>query len=211
MLKAAETRQPDEGRPRLEWLFLIAGLLAVNVWIWSMVRTAAIQRQESRLFEREVRSGPPRGTAPPAAILKDTLIGRLTVPRLHLSAMVREGDGAGTLDVALGHIPGTALPGETGTVAVAGHRDTLFRRLGQIRPKDIVVFETLQGTYQYQVESTEIVEPTEVSVLQDGKRSKLTLVTCYPFSYIGAAPQRFIVTARPLKAAQSKGLAANLR
>ena len=129
-----------------------------------------------------------------------SLIGRLTIPRLHVSAIVREGIGEKTLRVALGHIPGTALPGMSGNIAVAGHRDTLFRPLRQIRPNDLIRLESLDGTYVYRVEKTEIVGPRNVSVLRMGSRPELTLVTCYPFYYVGAAPKRFIVRARQVSA-----------
>ena len=124
------------------------------------------------------------------------VLGRLNIPRLHLSAMVREGDDDKILRLALGHIPGTAMPGQSGNVAVAGHRDTLFRGLQKINKNDLILFETVAGNYSYQVETTQIVRPKDVSVLKAGTYPELTLVTCYPFYYIGSAPERFIVKAR---------------
>ena len=133
----------------------------------------------------------------PRVVIKDgTVIGRLEVPRLHLSAMVREGTSARILSVALGHIPGTAFPGQNGNSGVAGHRDTLFRGLGAIRRNDIIQFRTMDGDYSYQVESTQIVRPQDVGVLRPGEHPEMTLVTCYPFYYIGSAPERFVVKAR---------------
>jgi LPXTG-site transpeptidase (sortase) family protein len=110
--------------------------------------------------------------------------------------MVREGAGATTLDLALGHIPGTALPGQPGNIGVAGHRDSLFRGLGRIHKTDRIEFQTLTGDYQYEVESTSVVKPQTVSVLDPGQYPEITLVTCYPFRYVGSAPDRFIVKAR---------------
>lgn len=152
----------------------------------------------------------------PRSIENNGLVGRLTIPRLHLSAMVREGTGEGTLDLALGHIPGTALPGEKGNTGVAGHRDTLFRALGEVRKDDRILFETLGGSYVYEVESTEIVSPENVSVLKASQYPELTLVTCYPFAYVGSAPDRFIVKARqvlrdPLPQKSSETAQANER
>jgi sortase A len=132
----------------------------------------------------------------PPVIGTGDLIGRLAIPRLKLQAIVREGAGAGTLDLALGHIPGTAFPGQQGNVGVAGHRDSLFRGLGQIRKTDRIEFQTLSGKYAYEVESTSIVKPQKVSVLDPGQYPEITLVTCYPFHYVGSAPNRFIVKAR---------------
>jgi sortase A len=114
---------------------------------------------------------------------------------LNVTAMVREGADGKTLRRAVGHIPGTALPGEAGNVALAGHRDTFFRALRDIRKDDTIQFETESGIYRYQVESTEIVGPRDVGVLAASNQDTLTLVTCYPFYYVGSAPKRFIVRA----------------
>ena len=111
---------------------------------------------------------------------------------------MREGVGRDILGLAVGHVPGTAVPGQPGNVAIAGHRDTLFRGLRGIQKNDVIQFETLDGTYTYDVESTEVVAPEDVSVLKAGVHPELTLVTCYPFNYIGPAPDRFIVKARQL-------------
>jgi sortase A len=144
------------------------------------------------------RVTPPAPAPAPPAMRTGDLIGRLEIPRLKLHAVVREGAGARTLDLALGHIPGTALPGQPGNVGVAGHRDSLFRGLGQIRKTDRIQFQTLNDTYEYEVESTSIVKPQKVSVLDAGEHPEITLVTCYPFYYVGSAPDRFIVKARLL-------------
>lgn len=134
----------------------------------------------------------PRAVAPPAA---RSVIGRLEIPRLKLAVMVREGADEGTLSRAVGHIPGTALPGNSGNVGLAGHRDTFFRSLRNIRPDDTIEMETTTGRYRYIVKSTRIVTPRDVSVLEASGGETLTLVTCYPFYYVGSAPKRFIVHA----------------
>jgi sortase A len=147
-----------------------------------------------------------------AALPDDALIGRLAIPRLHLQTTVREGTGNNILALAVGHMLGTALPGQTGNVAVAGHRDTLFSGLGGIRANDVIQFETLHGLYEYQVTSTEVVSPQDVGVVKDGAYPELTLITCYPFDYIGPAPDRFIVKARQISAApQQRLVEASLR
>jgi len=122
-------------------------------------------------------------------------LGRLEAPRLGLSVMISQGVSGRTLRRSAGHIPGTALPGELGNVGIAGHRDTFFRPLKEIRKNDTLTLTTLQGTYQYVVDSTEIVSPDNVKVLDPTDHPALTLVTCYPFYYVGSAPKRFIVQA----------------
>jgi sortase A len=139
----------------------------------------------------------PPGEAAPAT---RSVIGRLVIPRLELSVMVREGADERTLSRAVGHIPGTALPGKLGNVGLAGHRDTFFRALGNIREDDAIEFETTRGTYRYVVKSTKIVGPRDVSVLAASGGENLTLVTCYPFYYVGSAPKRFIVHATQVAA-----------
>ena len=110
--------------------------------------------------------------------------------------MVREGIDRNTLQVAIGHIPATALPGQAGNVGVAGHRDTFFRGLKDLKTEDKIQFSTLNGNFSYIVESLRIVEPDNVGVLAASSGNVLTLVTCYPFSYVGTAPKRFVVRAR---------------
>jgi sortase A len=123
------------------------------------------------------------------------LLGRITVPRLDLSAMVNEGVDDNTLSLAIGHIPGTALPGLAGNVAVAAHRDTFFRPLKDIRENDEIDFLTTRGEYRYRVKSLRIVNPEDVEVLKPSSRPELTMITCYPFDFFGHAPKRFIVQA----------------
>jgi sortase A len=110
--------------------------------------------------------------------------------------MVREGIDSNTLQLAIGHIPATALPGQAGNVGVAGHRDTFFRGLRDLRTGDEIQFSTSSGDFEYVVESLIVVEPDNVEALAPSSENVLTLVTCYPFSYIGTAPKRFVVRAR---------------
>ncbi len=136
-----------------------------------------------------------RTIAPPTT-LHDGLIGSIEIARLRLSVIVMEGDDAATLRRAAGHIPSTALPGQAGNVGISAHRDTLFRPLRHVRRNDIVVFKTSASEYRYRVVSTKIVKPTDVWVLNpDDGTQILTLITCYPFYFVGSAPDRFIVRA----------------
>jgi sortase A len=123
-------------------------------------------------------------------------MGRIDIPRLGVSAIVRAGSDTRTLRLAVGHIPGTALPGDAGNVGLAGHRDTFFRQLRNIKTDDLIRIATPDGEYAYRVERTTIVNPQDVWVLDPTDHGVLTLVTCYPFSYVGSAPQRFVVRAR---------------
>ncbi len=178
------------------------GLAAVGVLLlaWCLaVYTGArfFQARAARQFTRRAaapsRSAP--ASAPPSAPAEGAVVGRLEIPRLKLAVMVVEGDAAGDLRRAAGHIPGTALPGQPGNIAIAAHRDTFFRPLRRIRRDDSVFLDTLHGTYRYRVVSTQVVPPSDIGVLYPTARDSLTLVTCFPFDYIGSAPKRFVVRA----------------
>lgn len=127
---------------------------------------------------------------------RNELIGRIEVPRLKVSAVVKEGDDAKTLSQAVGHVPYTPLPGERGNVGVAAHRDTYFRGLRNVRHGDEIRVTTPEGVYVYEVDALKIVWPKNVEVLDPTPDNRITLVTCYPFNYVGSAPKRFIVQGR---------------
>jgi sortase A len=122
-------------------------------------------------------------------------VGQIRIERLALAAMISEGSDSRTLDRAVGHAPGTAFPGELGNVVLAGHRDTFFRELREVREHDEVRLITPDGAFTYRVVETMIVSPDRVDLMEPVNESILTLVTCYPFTYVGSAPQRFIVRA----------------
>ena len=124
------------------------------------------------------------------------LVGRLDIVDRKISVVVVEGVDEETLAVAAGHVPGTSLPGSNGNVVIAAHRDTFFRELRNIQVGNTIQVSTPRGTFDYSVTKTEIVNPSETRVLESNGHSELTLITCYPFSFLGAAPQRFIVHAR---------------
>ena len=124
------------------------------------------------------------------------IVGRLLIPAVNLNVMVLEGTDPWTLNRAVGHIEGTALPGRTGNVGISAHRDGYFRNLGDIARGDEISILTPERTYTYAVESTHIVNPADIEVLAPSARPVLTLVTCFPFYFVGDAPQRFIVKAQ---------------
>ncbi|MGH9868086.1 MAG: class D sortase [Candidatus Polarisedimenticolia bacterium] len=122
-------------------------------------------------------------------------IGRLEIPSIDLSVMILPGTDDWTLNRAVGHIHGTALPGEPGNVGIAGHRDGFFRGLRKVQAGERIYLTTLAGSYEYVVEEIQVVLPTDVHVLEPARSPSLTLVTCYPFYHVGTAPQRYIIRA----------------
>jgi sortase A len=177
------------------------GLAVADTWFFQRRESADLdrllgeQRVVSASTPRLESSTSPKG--PPPAV-KNGLIGRIEIPRLLLSAVVVEGIGKTTLRRAVGHIPGTALPGQPGNVGISGHRDTFFRPLKDLKIKDESQFSSLNGDFRYVVESVVVVDPNNVGVLAPSSENLLTLVTCYPFFYVGAAPKRFVVRARQM-------------
>jgi sortase A len=131
------------------------------------------------------------GALPP----RGSVIGILEIPRIGFSQLVAEGDDDGTLRVAIGHLPDTPLPWHPGNSALAGHRDGHFRPLREIRSGDRILLATRHGDFSYVVEKTMIVNPEDVWVLDPTSRRALTLITCYPFNFIGRAPMRFVIRA----------------
>jgi sortase A len=125
-------------------------------------------------------------------------IGRLEIPGVGISAIVAAGTDDLTLRRGVGHIDGTALPGEPGNVGLAGHRDTIFRGLRKLRPADRIFLVTAGGTFEYSVESLRTVAPERNDVLDSSSQPMLTLVTCFPFDFVGPAPLRYIVRAREI-------------
>ena len=170
-------------------ILFIVGIVCLGLYGFFTVQ-AYFQQQE---LERELyqplpapipSSGPARGR-----VLKEgDLFGRLEIPRLNMSVMVMEGDRDKILRLGAGHLPGTPM-------AIAGHRDSFFRPLKDIKLNDKIVFTTPEGSHEYHVVSTQIVGPKDTWVLENSSDDRMTLITCYPFYYIGPAPKRFIVEA----------------
>lgn len=168
-------------------------IIGVGTLAYACVLTTeayVMQHYESLKFDRAL-------AAPPNFKIKTVVsgvpIGKLVIPSVGISAIVLDGDDSGTLSIAPGHIPGTVLPGEYGNAGIAAHRDTFFRKLETVREGDSIIVTTLGGVYRYQVDSSKVVDPTRTDVLAPTKGAILTLVTCYPFHWIGPAPKRFIV------------------
>ena len=190
-------------RRRLGTILMVAGSAAL-VWCASVWASATLfekyegwrwnaQRPASTSGAASIELPAPATLPPPK--LHD-VIAWIDVPRLRISTAVLEGDDDVALRLGAGHIPGTPLPGSSGNVGIAAHRDSFFRALAGIEPRDRIRLRTRRGDMSYTVESTHIVRPSDVGVLANSSRSELTLVTCYPFRYVGSAPLRFIVRAR---------------
>jgi sortase A len=173
----------------LGYLLIAGGALFLYLGGRDFVESRLGQHEAQRNFEQQTAPKPSPFHSSPDAIA------RLEIPRLGADLYVVEGDGARQLRLGPGHIAGTALPGQYGNCIIAGHRDTHFRVLKDIRAGDEIVLETRQGEYRYRVETTQVVSQRDLRPLRPTRDAELHLVTCYPFYYIGSAPKRFIVRA----------------
>ena len=182
----------------LIWLgsALIVGGAAVLAWYWWTLHERAVAQRRAK--EWLIRAMEIDHTSSPPSVRRGDVIGELEIPRLQMSVMVFEGDDAGILRQGAGHIPGTALRPGSGNIGIAAHRDTYFRPLRVVHANDVIALKTPAGTSRYAVTETKIVRPSDVGVLARAPGRDLTLVTCYPFYYVGNAPERFIVHARKI-------------
>jgi sortase A len=172
-------------------VLLAAGLLALGYAAFVVADAHIYQAVELRRFEQARVEA---AVLPP--LVEGDPLGEIRIPRLELTAIVVQGDSPAILRRAVGHLTDTALPGVPGNVVLAGHRDSFFRPLERLLAGDLITLRTRDGDFEYLVESTSVVPPTDVRVLQPTGGRTLTLVTCYPFSYVGPAPDRFVVRAR---------------
>lgn len=174
----------------LSFFLFLAGLGAVGYATYISVDAQLYQAAELRKFTH------PAPLAEPQLLTLGEVLGQIEIPSLDFRAIILHGDSPELLRRGIGHLPETPLPGELGNVALAGHRDTFFRPLRRIRAGDLITLRTFKGeNFQYRVESMSIVSPADVDVLRSSDRRQLTLITCFPFNYLGSAPNRFIVRA----------------
>ena len=183
----------------LRWtrnFLLLLGALAVSYVGLVLLHARHFQEVANSTLEQQMYAEKQHKVGPSGTAAKDgDVLGRLEIPRLEIIVAILEGTTSQTLAVGVEHIKGTALPGEQGNIGIAGHRDKYFRALKKIHPGDEIRIQTSTGLSRYKVDRLQIVAPEDVGVLASSASSAITLVTCYPFHFIGAAPQRFVVHA----------------
>ena len=178
-----------------ERVFLIIGIGCLGWAGATWVEAYRFQHQQGGVFEVSGRTSQRATAVRPDAVEAPAPIGRLRIPRVGVSVVVMPGDDHATLSKAVGHLSDTKFPWNGGNTALAGHRDTFFQPLERVQAGDEIHFETSRGRFQYRVRRTLVVEPEDLWVLDQSATPTLTLITCYPFRYIGPAPKRFIVQA----------------
>lgn len=197
-------------RRRIAAVLVVAGV-AMLAWSALLVLDAYVSQEAARRsLELATRLEPPArpgllaeeepAPATAALVVRGAPIAELLIPRVHLSSVVLHGSDATTLRRGPGHIEHTARPGERGNIAIAGHRDTFFRRLRDVHVGDDVFLSTPGGSVHYRITSTRVASAHDLSVLDPTERAVLTLITCYPFWVLGPAPDRFVVRAERVDA-----------
>lgn len=126
---------------------------------------------------------------------KGEILGTLTVPALKQSFPVIEGTGTKELKRGVGHLVQTAMPGEADNCVISGHRDTVFSRLGELKKGDLLIMETATGTHTYVIRRIRIVHKDDRTVVVPTNHAVLSVSTCYPFRYVGNAPDRYVLIA----------------
>jgi sortase A len=194
----------------LERILVAVGLVSLGYYGFMTAEARHFQREQIAVFEsQQARAraplapppdAPTRPAAPGPPASPPGVLALLEIPRLNISTPVLAGDDSDTLDIAVGHLPDTPLPWEKGNSAMAAHRDGLFRPLRNIRVGDDVRVKSEHGELTYRVRETKVVMPDDLSVLASTGNHTLTLITCYPFNFVGNAPKRFIVHADRLSA-----------
>lgn len=181
----------------LALLLIVCGAaVLLRVAVDSMQRASYRHHIEATLRHASM----PHERSGPTFLAPGEPLGTLEIVRLGLSGVVVEGDDTAVLDRAIGHLPDTPLPWHAGNSALAAHRDALFRPLRGVRFGDVVRLRTPHGTFDYRVREILIVKPEDVWVLDPTPVSMLTLISCYPFTYVGHALERFIVRAERIPA-----------
>lgn len=203
-------------RDRLRWVPAVlatSGLALLGLWCANVGQTHDWQAVESEKLEKSLHDRQEQQEERAEGAKKEAkrlarsakndprVLGRIEIPRLRISAMIAEGTSHDALEHAVGHVAWSPHPGERGNVGLAGHRDSFFRALEGVRENDLVRIVTPGGTYDYHVKWHRVVGPREVDVLDPTAAPSLTLVTCYPFRWIGPAPKRFIVRAEQVEPA----------
>ena len=205
-------------------LLIAGGLAGILYGMWALADGAVYQYMQAREFAKQIGASAPAGMPlkitpagpsrldssplpPPAPRAASRtvvtfskpdprILGKLEIPSIGLSVMVRDGVDEATLRKAVGHLPSSAGPGQPGNFVLLGHRDTFFRPLRDIARGDLVQIETRQGRFTYSVQSITARSPDALPIEAGDSQSIATLITCYPFSFTGPAPHRFVVQAR---------------
>lgn len=196
-------------RTWLSTILVLAGVVILAIGVWQITNTnkktnetlskaktmlaqkKVITQQKNGQQDKQVENTPPQ--------IGDT-IGILAIPRIKAELAIVEGTDPDDLAKGVGHYKGSSLPSQNGQIVLSGHRDTVFRHLGELKVGDQLIVQVSNGSFTYKITHTKIVDSKDTSIITLQKdHEELILTTCYPFRYIGNAPKRYIIYADPVK------------
>lgn len=196
-MKIIISRQTPRWLRAIRYILFVIGFVAFAYVGLTLLDARLYQASAKSSLERQIQMEPVRNRSEPRPAVKmGDVLGRLDIPRLGLSVAISQGTTSRILRLGAGHIIGTPLPGEAGNSVIAAHRDTFFRELKDVHSNDEIQIQTAAGLFRYQVDWVKIVSPDDAAVLGPSTEATLTLITCYPFYFVGPAPKRFVVHAR---------------
>jgi sortase A len=179
------------------YLLLVIGTVALGYVGTTLLESRLYQTSAKQSLETQIQTIKKSDSLQTRVpVIPGDVLGRLDIPRLGISVAILQGTSLRALRLGAGHIEATPLPGESGNSGIAGHRDTFFRELRNVRKTDEIQLQTATGVLHYEVDWVKVVRPNDMTVLAASSDSALTLVTCYPFYFVGPASGRFVVHAR---------------
>lgn len=192
---------------KLPLLIILAGLVVIGIGVWQIMETKfqgdtslkeakkIVAQAESPTFDEEL---PKRNKKIEPPNFGDT-VGLLTIPKIKSELAIVEGTDPNDLKKGVGHYKGSYFPGENGQIVLSGHRDTVFRRLGELKPGDIFEVQLANGKFKYELTHTKIVDKDDRTIITlQNTQEELIVITCYPFRFVGDAPERYIIYAKPI-------------
>jgi len=198
----------------LSWIrhfFLLIGVLLLSYVALVLVHARLYQHNALNTLDQQIHANAATaGTHAIPSLKEGDVVGRILIPRINVTVAILQGTTPQTLRLGVGHIDGTPLPGEAGNSGIAGHRDTFFRNLRDLRSGDTIQIQTVAGISNYKVDWLQIIDPKDTAILTPSKGSEITLVTCYPFHYIGSAPERFAAHAHKFQTSTPANTALDL-
>lgn len=179
------------------YVLVISGIGCLLYGGWQLLSTNAQQKEALGIAQDVItQNDEPNPQAHDSTVEEGDVIGILNLPRLEQELPIISGTDEDELERGVGHYTGTALPDENDQILLSGHRDTVFRRMGELEIGDELIVEMSYGTFTYRITETEIVDADDTTVIRSTAPDEiLTLSTCYPFSYVGNAPERYIIYA----------------
>ncbi|MGA9071070.1 MAG: class D sortase [Terracidiphilus sp.] len=178
------------------WILMLSGVLAIAFAALTLFNARTFQSAAGQILDNQIHAAVLHpGIQVKKTVKEGDVLGRIEIPRIGMSVIVLQGTTPKTLRLGVGHIVGTALPGESGNIGIAGHRDTFFRGLKDVHRDDEILLQSADGISRYEVDWIQITAPGDGGIVSLAKDPGLTLVTCYPFHFIGSAPERYVVHA----------------